>query len=88
MKKAKFALTAVAILAVIGGAVAFKANSQKQAFFSYTSTLIDNQVTYGCFYQTLLPKTTNPAGVVIQSYHTTLKTTNPAICSTRVIDNL
>ncbi|MBS0027558.1 hypothetical protein ACTJJ0_20130 [Chitinophaga sp. 22321] len=34
MKQAKFALTAVAVLAVIGGALAFKANSASNKFYS------------------------------------------------------
>ena len=39
MKQAKFALTAVAILAVIGGALAFKANrTAKVQFYSFGTT--------------------------------------------------
>ncbi|NLU95759.1 hypothetical protein [Chitinophaga sp. Ak27] len=34
MKQAKFALTAVAVLAVIGGALAFKANRSLNNFFT------------------------------------------------------
>lgn len=87
MKKAKFALTAVAVLAVIGGALAFKANRQNTTFFSYGTTTIDGQQQIGCVVPVLLQRTTNPGGV-ITPYLSTLSTTlNPAVCTTRVIVN-
>jgi hypothetical protein len=38
MKKAKIMLTAIAVLAVVGGALAFKANTVSQGFSFYTCT--------------------------------------------------
>lgn len=48
MKQAKFALTAVAVLAVIGGALAFKANRSQNHFYSLTTTNLNGQVVKGC----------------------------------------
>ncbi|MDR6567448.1 hypothetical protein [Chitinophaga ginsengisegetis] len=39
MKRAKFALTAIAVLAVVGGALAFKANRVVNTFYGKTTTL-------------------------------------------------
>lgn len=65
MKQAKFALTAVAVLAVIGGALAFKANIGTANFFYKT-----NQ---DCTVPTAIPYTTTASGVYITNLGTTTK---------------
>ena len=48
MKQAKFALTAVSLLALIGGAIAFKASRQLNDFYAYTTTLQGGKRTGAC----------------------------------------
>lgn len=85
MKQAKFALTAVALLAVIGGALAFKANRQPNTFFKYTTTLIGGQVTGVCKEAVKLDYVTNPAGAIITTYSSALNTlSGTATCTARV----
>lgn len=61
MKQAKFALTAVAVLAVIGGALAFKANRQGSNLF------IQEQGKNQCTFLTSTPYVTTPVGVTIRA---------------------
>lgn len=68
MKQAKFALTAVALLAVIGGALAFKANRTPRQFFSYGTTLVDGVKKTGCVIPVQTLYTTNAAGTTISYY--------------------
>lgn len=67
MKQAKFALTAVALLAVIGGALAFKANRVPLTFYKYTTSIVNDKVTGICdenqSFETLL-KTTAAGGTI------------------------
>lgn len=63
MKRAKFALTAVAVLAVIGGALAFKAS--RTGSFLYTETTTKNaqgQTITVCNVGTVTPYITVSAG--------------------------
>jgi hypothetical protein len=77
MKKVKIMLTAVALLAIVGGAVAFKAKKESFTFYKYSiSTLkCDDPVTL--FSTTIQPTTT------LQDYTITPATTN-GHCSVNV----
>lgn len=88
MKQAKLALTAVAVLAVIGGALAFKANRQGATFYSYGTTTVNGVQKIGCVIPVDLPRITNAGGVVTPYLSTTAATTNPAFCTTKVIADL
>jgi hypothetical protein len=63
MKKAKTALTFIAILGIIGGALAFKSQRILRTLYAYTTTICAGQITGGCFIKTNLFYTTNPVGV-------------------------
>lgn len=65
MKQAKLALTAVAVLAVIGGALAFKANSAQTKFFYKVATEAN------CTAPTTLQYVVDPAGPSITNLSTT-----------------
>ncbi|MEC5146406.1 hypothetical protein [Chitinophaga sp. 212800010-3] len=93
MKKAKFALTAIAVLAVIGGAMAFKASRQLNPFFAYGST---NTTTApggpivpvtGCVLPTQLSYTTAPGSGLTIAYSSTFNSAvrNSALCTAEVI---
>lgn len=89
MKKAKIMLMAIAVVGVVGGALAFKANrTGSTVFYSYTTTLREGKV-YGICTSpaTTLPLTTVGSNLV----QTTLSTTtafNVATCTALVtIDN-
>ncbi|OQP45870.1 hypothetical protein A4H97_32015 [Niastella yeongjuensis] len=45
MKKIKIMLTAVAVLAVVGGALAFKVKVNERVYCSNTTTLTENAIT-------------------------------------------
>lgn len=88
MKQAKFALTSVAILAVIGGALAFKANRQSAHFYSYgTTTLEGGQTTNGCVVDKVLQLTPVAAGGFITTLYSSAVSISATTCSARVIDN-
>lgn len=88
MKKAKFALTAVAVLAVIGGALAFKANRQANHFYSFGTTIVDGAQTSGC----VVDKTLQLAPTVNNGFITTLYSSAVSIgattCTARVTSSL
>ncbi|SEW53925.1 hypothetical protein [Chitinophaga arvensicola] len=48
MKQAKLALTALAVFAVVGGTLAFKANRTLNTFYKYTTSNINGNVTGIC----------------------------------------
>jgi hypothetical protein len=81
MTKAKLVLTAVAVFAVVGGALAFKASKQPFLFYRWTSI---NANSYGCISATspLLTTLNNGNAPLIQNtYYTTavsLTTTCPS----------
>ncbi|MGF6850208.1 hypothetical protein QFZ51_005443 [Chitinophaga sp. W3I9] len=75
MKKAKFALTAVAILAVVGGALAFKA-SRNFDVVVYTQTI--SQGTTYCTFKTLVENATiTGAGATFTTKASLAPTTAP-----------
>jgi hypothetical protein len=77
MKKAKFALTAVAVLAVIGGALAFKANRNLQLPV-YTQT-VSNGVTY-CSFTTIANASIGGSGVTFTTKASLAPNTLPSTC--------
>ena len=78
MKKVKIMLTAIVVLAVVGGALAFKANKSRQRFCFYQKTANTNQ-TGLCEIRSLintdfLNLSTVTAGASTVPYATTLAT--------------
>lgn len=89
MKKAKFALTAVAVLAVVGGALAFKANRQARHFYSLGTAVIDDVTQQGCVVDqtlTLIP-VTGTQGTLNTIYSSTISI-GATTCSARVTANV
>lgn len=89
MKKAKFALTAVAVMAVLGGALAFKAskgNRINHIFYTLGATTVDGVPTSACIVTVLLPKEPNAFGVTT-AYSTTFNNVPTPQCTGRVIDH-
>ncbi|MEZ2440785.1 hypothetical protein AB6805_03650 [Chitinophaga sp. RCC_12] len=82
MKQAKFALTAVALLAVIGGALAFKANRQLKTFYSLGTTVIQGEEVAGCVIPVQLLRTPAAAGA-ITPYSSTFNSATTT-CTVRV----
>lgn len=87
MKKAKITLTAVAVLAVVGGALAFKASRNEVSFYSLGTTKVGAQTLTGCVVEQKLQLLTvapsNPNGFVTPySIATNYPTTT---CTARVI---
>jgi hypothetical protein len=78
MKKAKIVLSAVALFAVVGGALAFKAARIPQTFFYKTNPA----ATALCTIPTLLPYTTSVNPTTTIPYATTNTTT---LCRTGVV---
>ena len=88
MKKAKIALTAVALLAVIGGALAFKANNRQfKTFYLYTTTLTGDAPTGACLStnSTQLQLTPAANGVLTSVSDKTI--IGVTTCQVRVIPN-
>jgi hypothetical protein len=82
MKKAKFALTAVAVLAVIGGALAFKAS--RNAIDWYTDTLTTTQpggpIVKACRAHTFYASTiVDNSPLTLKGYTTTLNVECPTV---------
>jgi hypothetical protein len=86
MKQAKFALTAVALLAVIGGALAFKANRVQKSFYGYTTTLTGGAVTGACLVEQKLFATPTLVGgnFTTISDQTAIRVTT---CTTKIVPN-
>jgi hypothetical protein len=89
MKQAKFALVTVALLAVVGGSLAFKASRNFMTFYKYTTSVINGKVTGICDQNMTIQdrlKTTNMGGVI------TTFSSSPAInvvtCTARVTADL
>jgi hypothetical protein len=84
MKLAKVSLAMLCLIALIGGALAFKANRQYHAFYFYTTTLNAGNVTGACLIQTLLPYETAIFGAapITLSDRTTVGVTT---CLVRVV---
>ena len=84
MKQSKFALTAVSLLALIGSALAFKANRQLNNFYAYTTTLVAGRTTGACI--PLVQKTYLPFlnGTTILTLSST-QTTGVTTCTVRAI---
>lgn len=75
MSKAKMILSGVALFALIGGALAFKASRESNQFFSSTTTRVNGVVLTYCTVPFQTTYTTNPADAVgpavnITSFHT------------------
>ncbi|MET3880219.1 hypothetical protein [Chitinophaga sp. OAE865] len=87
MKKAKFALTAVAVLAVIGGALAFKANRQVNHFYSLGQAVIDGQPVSGCVVDKTLQLTPVAAGGFITTLYSSTISIGATTCTARVTNN-
>jgi hypothetical protein len=85
MKQAKFALTSVVLLGIVGGALAFKANRTFKTFYKYTTSFLDGKITGICDQNQAvsLQLTTVAAGGVV-----TTVSSSPAInvttCTARV----
>lgn len=89
MKQAKFALTAVAVLAVIGGALAFKANRNLNTFYKYGTTTIAGAQVTGCVVSTRLQYSAAPLdGVTTIPYSVTTFSTLADVCTARVNPNI
>lgn len=86
MKKAKFAATAVAILAVIGGALAYKANSQARTFYKLGTT-VATATTSACVVPTQLFLVPNANGFETQ-VSSAINTAPTLKCTAIVIENL
>jgi hypothetical protein len=86
MKQAKLALTAVALFAVIGGALAFKANRNLKKFYAFTTVRVGNTITGACTIETPLSYTTVAQGGSILSY-SALPVTSVTTCQARVVPN-
>ncbi|MFX1707388.1 hypothetical protein PV783_25690 [Chitinophaga sp. CC14] len=86
MKQAKFALTAVAILAVVGGSLAFKANRVPKTFYSLGTTVVGGVQTSACNVPVDLLRTPNANGA-ITPYSSTIFLTPTTTCTARVIIN-
>ncbi|SEW53924.1 hypothetical protein [Chitinophaga arvensicola] len=89
MKKAKFALTAVAVFAVIGGALAFKANRNLKPFYKYTTSNINGNVTGICDEKQAvqLNLTVTAVGGAVTTVSVTTAQ-NVTTCTARVVSNL
>jgi len=74
MKKAKIVLSAVALMAVVGGAFAFKANRGPLFYFTKTAP------TAPCLL--VGPATTNAAAPLVNNIYTTLVTTTTSLPAT------
>ena len=84
MKKAKLALTAVALSAVIGGALAFKASRQLHDFYAYTTTLQAGKVTGACLFLVQTSYLCNQAGTITISLACS-STIGVTTCTARVV---
>lgn len=88
MKRARIVLSALALFAVVGGAVAFKAAKfNGQPAFTFTKEYTTNGIVYTRAANAFLPKTpaqfiTNAAGAVSTVYSTTGTTTTAIITLT------
>lgn len=87
MKRAKLALSAVAVLAVVGGALAFKSTTGTSNFFGYTTSLINNQVTGVCTVLKALPYDPNPAGAIVTPY-SSAQTLGVTTCQATVVPRI
>lgn len=87
MKQAKVALKVVALLAVVGSAVAFKANRSINTFYAYTTTIIGGHLTGVCKPTVTLRYITHPAGIILITYGS-LPFTNVTTCTARVAPSL
>jgi len=88
MKKAKIMLSAIAVIAVVSGAVAFKASRfTANTFFSYGSatTKIGGPIVTGCVVPVATFRTTDPSGVQTNLLPTTFITNTSTPCTTLVI---
>ncbi|SEW53923.1 hypothetical protein [Chitinophaga arvensicola] len=89
MKQAKFSLITLALLAIVGAALAFKASRNFMTFYKYTTSVINGKVTGVCDQNMTIQdrlKTTSVGGVI------TTFSSSPAInvttCTARVIADL
>jgi hypothetical protein len=89
MKQAKFALTAVTILAVTGGALAFKANRINKPFYKYTVSVLNGVLTGICDWtQTVsLQSITVPVGGVLTTV-SAAPNTSITTCTARIVPGL
>lgn len=82
MKKAKFALTAVAIFAVVGGALAFKASRL------FTLQVYTQKIAGNCTEPVTIPATLNSlAGSAFTTTATTVPTPNVACTTIKLYAN-
>ncbi len=92
MKRAKFALTAVTVLTVIGGALAFKANLISRNFYSLGGYTIFGVQTSACVvtvHLNLLPTSSTVPIAVRTPYISTINTTLPTTtCETYVVTSI
>jgi len=87
MKKAKLVLTTLAILTVIGGALAFKSSRVANTFYQFGNT-VQNGPT-GCLVPVNLRYVVDAGGNIIISYSSATKiTANSAGCRATVAPNV
>jgi hypothetical protein len=78
MKKAKIMLAVIAVLAIVGGTLAFRAKTGTHVFFAYGTKVVLGQTLTGCLIPYTLPltTTTTTAGGVFLYYSTTVTDPN------------
>ena len=87
MKKAKIMLSAIAVVAVLGGALAFKANHfSHNIFYSYgaTTTKAGDPIVTGCVVPVTTTLQTTAGNVQTNLFTTTFLTNDPLACTTLV----
>ncbi|SKD04323.1 hypothetical protein SAMN05660461_2815 [Chitinophaga ginsengisegetis] len=87
MKQAKLALTAVALLAVVGGALAFKANRIAKTFYSYGTTTVAGEEKIGCVLPITLTLTPVAAGGFVTTLYSSTFNDATTTCTARVTTN-
>ena len=90
MKKAKIMLAAIAVIAVVGGGLAFKAKFTDSLFlYAYTSSntfALGPQGAAGCFNPTTIDNVvTSPSGTPVSAATTTIVTNLSTVCATKTI---
>jgi hypothetical protein len=88
MRKAKLMLLAISILAIAGGAMAFKAKNPSRTFYSYGEIILHGVFATGCVVPvnlTYIPTTTTLGTITIPYSTIALITQIPSACVTTVL---
>jgi len=89
MKKAKILLSAIALITLVSGALAFKASRfETHPFFTYgaSTTKVGGPIVTGCVVPRAFFKITDPAGIAVPYTDITVITNISTYCHTFVID--